>query len=165
MMGRPPKPIDVTSTQRRLLETLCRRQTIARSLWQRASAVLKAADGQPIGSIGEDIQLSARTVRKWRNRWLEAAERLEAAEQANLSDDEYLAVLEEILSDKPRPGAPSKFSAEQVARIMRMACEDPADFGHSVSRWNPALLAREAARQDIVESISPAQVGRFLKRS
>ena len=67
-----------------------------------------------------------------------------------------------VLTDVTRRGAPRRFSAEQVAGIIALACELPADSGLPVSHWTPSELAREAANRGIVERISPRQVDRFL---
>lgn len=71
--------------------------------------------------------------------------------------------IEELLNDLPRAGWAGKFSAEQVTQIIALACEPPADSGRPVTHWTPKELADEAAKRGIVESISPRQVGRFLK--
>ena len=66
-------------------------------------------------------------------------------------------------SDLPRSGSPGKFTAEQVTQILAVACEDPEASGRPVTHWTPRELADEVAKRGIVESISPRQVGRFLK--
>ena len=58
---------------------------------------------------------------------------------------------------------PPKFSAEQVTQILALACEPPQDSGRPVTHWTPRELAEEAKQRGIVRSISPRQVGRFLK--
>lgn len=70
----------------------------------------------------------------------------------------------DVLADEPRSGGPPKFSPEQVAAIIALACEPPGDSGLPISHWTPPELAREAAKRGIVESISPRQVDRFLAR-
>jgi hypothetical protein len=55
-----------------------------------------------------------------------------------------------------------KFSAEQIAGLIALACEPPADSGLPVSHWTPPELAREAVKRGLVQSISPRQVDRFL---
>jgi transposase len=72
-------------------------------------------------------------------------------------------MIEQVLSDAPRPGAPVKFTAEQVTEIVAVACEDPENSGRPVTHWTPRELADEVIKRDIVASISPRQVGRFLK--
>ena len=63
----------------------------------------------------------------------------------------------------PRGGSSGKFTAEQVTRILAVACEDPEASGRPVTHWTPPELADEVVKRGIVESISPRQVGRFLK--
>ena len=85
-----------------------------------------------------------------------------AAELAGASHSDFEALVLEVLSDGQRRGAPVKFSAEQVAAVLALACEAPADSGLPVSHWTPSELAREAVRRGLVESISARQVDRFL---
>jgi putative transposase len=92
-------------------------------------------------------------VRLWRNRW---------AELQHIPLDEYS--VEDRLSDAPRSGSPMKFSAEQVAQIIAIACEEPEANGYPVSHWTAKEIVMEAIKRNVVGSISERQVGRFLKR-
>ncbi len=74
-----------------------------------------------------------------------------------------LKVVEEMLSDKARAGAPTTFSAEQIVQITAIACEKPEDSERPISHWTARELADEALKRRIVEQISPRSVGRFLK--
>ena len=85
-----------------------------------------------------------------------------AAEAAGATDPDLEKLIIGVLTDVTRSGAPPRFGAEQVAGIIALACELPADGGLPVSHWTPSELAREAAKRGIVESISPRQVDRFL---
>jgi hypothetical protein len=67
------------------------------------------------------------------------------------------------LSDKPRPGCPGKFTAEQICQIMNAACETPEESGLPLSHWTLSELASELVRRKIVESISTSQLCVFLK--
>ncbi len=69
----------------------------------------------------------------------------------------------DLLSDNPRPGAPPDFTPEQVTQIIALACSPPRDCGVELSHWTTTALAKEAVKQKIVDSISPASIGRFLK--
>lgn len=71
--------------------------------------------------------------------------------------------IEGVLSDLPRAGCGGKFTAEQIAQILAVACEPPEDSGRPVSHWTPRELAEEVIKRQIVPSISVRQVGRFLK--
>jgi transposase len=66
------------------------------------------------------------------------------------------------LQDTARPGAPARFSAEQICQIIAMACEPPASSERPVTHWTPAELADEAVKRGIVERISGRTVSRFL---
>ncbi len=101
----------------------------------------------------------------WRQRWLEAEEQLASAEVKAVSDKQLRKIIENILSDAPRPGTPKFFRVEQVVQIVALACEDPKKSQRPVSHWTPTELAQEAEKRAIVEKISPRSVGRFLKGS
>jgi len=89
---------------------------------------------------------------------------LDAAEQREASAKDLEKLIVGILTDDERCGAPPKFTPEQIARIIALACESPADSEIPVSHWTPSELAREAVKRGIVESISPRQVDRFLAK-
>ena len=46
-----------------------------------------------------------------------------------------------------------------------MACEPPEDYERPITHWTYAELADELAKQGVVESISPAYLGRLLKKN
>jgi putative transposase len=145
------------------LEQLVRRQSCSQQLLRRVRIVLRAADGASNEQIGRELGVYRGTVRTWRDRWLAAASRLDAAETDTQSDRDFTAVIATILADEPRPGAPATFTAEQVVQIIALACEDPQASERPVSHWTPRELAEEAVHRGVVESISPRSVGRFLK--
>jgi transposase len=163
MPGLQPQPLSLTARQRALLEQLARRQSCSRQLLRRVQIVLLAAAGHNNEQIARKLGLDRGTVRTWRDRWLGAASRLEAAETDTDSDRALTEVIALLLSDEPRPGAPATFTAEQVVQIIALACEDPQAAGYPVSHWTPRELAEEAAKRGLVERISPRSVGRFLK--
>jgi hypothetical protein len=71
--------------------------------------------------------------------------------------------IEVLLTDEPRPGAPSIFTFEQFMQIMALACEKPITVDVPISTWTPRELAEEAVKRSIVKTISPRTVERFLK--
>ncbi|MGM1021014.1 MAG: hypothetical protein ACQEXV_10780 [Bacillota bacterium] len=44
----------------------------------------------------------------------------------------------------------TQFTPEQVAHIIKTACEKPEHFGIPLSHWTPSALAREVVNQQIV---------------
>jgi len=97
----------------------------------------------------------------WRARWRAAANQLQVAE----AKGEVEAVIQELLEDAPRSGAPATFTPEQLCQLMVVACEKPEASGRPVTHWTPPELADELVKREIVKQISPRSVGRFLKRS
>jgi putative transposase len=121
-----------------------------------------ASQGTSNNSIKEKLALRHETVKRWRDRYIKMSAEIKKTE-AELPH-KLRRTIESALSDEQRPGAPSKFSDEQVAAIIALSCEDPAIFGIPFSHWTPELLRIEAIKLGITESISVRQIGRFLKR-
>jgi len=156
------KPLIVLSDRERaVLEHLANSRTMARRCGDRATIILRLAAGMPKQAIAQDVHLSRKIVYLWYDRWLAAQPKLSGAHEA--SDTEFRQLIEDILADQPRPGAPMTFTAEQVCQIMALACQKPEDLELPFTTWTPSELARTAVKQGIVSSISPASVGRFLK--
>jgi putative transposase len=158
-----PLPIQLTQRQRELLDHLARREHSSQQLLRRLQIVRLAADGLTNDAITHQLRLHRETARTWRKRWAEAQDCLAAAEAEGATDTQLLRLIEAILADEPRPGAPATFSPEALAQIMALACEDPKASSLPISHWTPKELAQEAIRRGIVLSISPRSVGRFLK--
>jgi putative transposase len=169
MPGPRPEPIILTDRQREMLEQMTRRTNSTQGLVRRARIVLAAAEGLNNEQISRNLGLNRETtVRLWRGAWLSAASRLAAEEVEEATDEgeekEFRLRIEEALADAPRSGTPATFTAEQICRIVALACEDPEECGRPVTHyWSPPELADEAIKRGIVESISPSSVGRFLK--
>ena len=161
MPGKAAK-VTITERQQEQLRAITRRTTAPQRLVQRAWIILFAFDGWKNERIADHLHCERHQVGLWRQRWRDAWPTLiliECGEDLEALGQE----IEELLSDRPRAGWSGKFSAEQVTQIMALACEPPADSGRPVTHWTPRELADEAAKRGIVESISPRQVGRFLK--
>ena len=160
--GPKPKQIQLTERQRTILEQIVRRAQSAQCMVTRSKIILMAADGLCNQYIADDLGIHIQTPRRWRNRWAEAAERLGVVETE--SDDKALYThITDVLSDAPRSGTPSTFTPEQICQIVALSCEPPEASGRPVTHWTHAELADEAIKRQIVESISPRSVGRFLK--
>ena len=157
-------PITLTARQRDVLERLARAGTTPQQLARRAHLVLAAADGMSTGAMARAWGLTWRTAQRWRARWHTAQEALLAAElEGGAGDDRALeTILLGVLADAPRPGAPGRFTPEQLCQVMAMACEPPGASGRPISQWTPRELAEEAVKRGLVGSISARTVGRFL---
>ncbi len=160
MSGPLPVTITVSSHQRAILERLLRQHSCPQALARRISIILAAAAGERNDPLAARLGCSPTTIRRWRSRWAAAQPDL-----ATMDDDEARlpALIAEVLADAPRPGVPATFTAEQIIQIINLACTPPSASGRPVDAWTPRELADEAEKRQIVTSISPRSVGRFLK--
>jgi len=163
MSGSPAATIDLSARQRCLLEQLRQRQTAPQRLVRRVLILLALAANPCLEAIARDLGLNRISVRLWRDRWLAASAALTQAENDNLSDQQFLVLIEEILADAPRPGGPATFSPEQIVQIVAVACEPPEKSGRPISHWTHRELADEVKKRQIAKNISSRTVGRFLK--
>lgn len=164
-MGRRATPVQISEQQQGILQRLAQASTTGQDLAVRARIVLMSAAGVKNLDQAMALRVHQERVSRWRVRWASVQESIFAAEGEGASDKDLEGVVVRHLSDRPRPGGPTTFSPEQVADIIALACEKPADSKIPVSHWTPPDLAREAIKRGIVDSISPRQVDRFLKRS
>lgn len=163
MGGRRAQSIVLTKRQESILCRLERAGRTPQRLAERCRIVLLSAEGRLTVDIGDKLGVAPQRVSRWRNRWAAAQASLVTAEQEHPAGSELSALIRKLLADLHRNGGVTKFSAEQVAEIIALACEQPADSDLPVTHWTPPELAREAVKRGIVESISPRQVDRFLK--
>ena len=123
-MARPLFPLTLTTEQQELLETISRCREIPYSLIQRVRIVLSAGAGCNNKTISQDTGLCEDTVGLWRKRWLEGCAGLEKlAGKPKLLRE----AVSQLLADKPRPGSPGVFTAEQICRLLAIACETPPE--------------------------------------
>lgn len=162
-MGRSARSIAVSLRQRAILMEMVEARSTPRGLAERAAIVLACADGAGNEEQAQRMQCGRGLVRQWRGRWAEAQEALAEAEAQGATDRHLTEKICEVLSDLPRPGAPAKFTPEQLTAIITVACEKPEDCGLPFTHWTPPELAREVIRRGIVDSISPRHLDRFLK--
>jgi transposase len=151
--GPQPKPIELSDKARHDLEKLVARHTTGQQKAQRARIILKAAEGKNNADIARELNQSMDMVRLWRRRWHE----LEPIDWDDLS-------AEERLDDLPRPGAPSRLSADQVCQIEQLACEAPEKAGRPISQWTGREIADELVKRGMVDHISARHAARLLKK-
>jgi len=163
-VGKKAAHVTLTPRQRAVIEPLARSRTASQRLVERARIVLMSAEERGNEALAADLGVDRQRVRRWRTRWAKAFETLMAAEREGAKDKDLEKLILRVLKDDQRSGAPATFTPEQVAAIISLACELPADSGLPVSHWTPPELAREAIKRGIVATISPRHVDRFLAR-
>jgi transposase len=161
MPGKAAK-VTLTERQRALLQTLREAVTAPSRLRQRATVILLAFDGWRNEDIAAAVGLERHWVGRWRKRWVKAFDRLIQVECLD-TQAALRRAIEQVLADAPRPGAPGTFTPEQITQILATACEPPENSGRPINQWTVAELTAEVIQRGIVKSISPAQVGRYLR--
>jgi transposase len=147
------QPVILSEKERQGLEKLVKQHQTAQQIALRARIVLASAEGKPSIRIARENQVTHDTVRLWRNRWV----KLQGISLEDLS-------IEDRLQDAPRPGAPSRITADQRCKIEALACEEPEKAGRPITQWTARELADELMERKIVDKISPRHAARLLKR-
>jgi transposase len=156
--------IVITERQQAVLKQIAGASTSAVRLVQRAEIILRAFAGHENQAIAAAIDLDPTAVGMWRRRWAKAWRRLTLIECSE-SHAAFRRAVEDVLSDAPRSGKPGKFTPEQITQILALACEPPEKSGRPITQWTQKELADEAKKRGIVDSISEAQIGRFLREA
>lgn len=118
-------PLFLSDAEHKALEVLVRKRTVSQSLAMRARIVLACAEDSGTASltvVAEKLGVSRESVRKWRVRFME--ERIEG------------------LTDAPRPGAPRKFSDDQVEAVVTRVLA--VKGGEQGTIWSTRSMAAEA---------------------
>jgi putative transposase len=142
-------PVTVLPDQREALEQLVRTHSTAQQLALRARMIVHAADGVGVRESARELGVWPKTVRYWRKRWRQAADKCSVCER---------------LADAPRSGTPPTYTPEQICAVVAMTCEKPSESERPISQWSQREIADEAIRRGLVPNISQRSVGRFLKK-
>ena len=160
MPGKAAKVV-ITERQQEILRQMSRSRTCAQGLARRAEMILLAFARWQNGPIADHLGLERHAIGIWRRRWADAFDtlvRIECVEGLSA----LRSAIAEVLSDEHRSGCPATFAPDQIARIIAVACEPPADSDRPVTHWTPTELAEEVVARKIVASISVRHVGRFF---
>ena len=118
--GRPKSPITLSKEEHAQLRSMVNSRSLPHGLVNRARIVLMAGEKTPNQTIAQEVGLSAQSVCKWRQRYL----------QHGLSG----------LHDELRPGRPRSISDEKVAVLIRKTLKTkPQDGTH----WTIRSIAKE----------------------
>lgn len=148
-MRGPNCPVELGEGDHETLQKIIRKRTEKQSIVLRANIVLMASEGILYQDIAKKLCIQRNAVTTWTTRWQELADK---------------PILER-LQDRPRSGAPSTFTPEQLCQIIALACESPKDYGRPITHWTHRELAEEVIKQGIVKSISANYLGCLLKKN
>ncbi len=152
----------LTEPEKTFLDRLAARAKTQQRLALRAKILLALDQGHSVSAVARDLKVVRNTVKKWRDRWLNAQESLTKTQQDDRAAFGALALA--VLDDAPRSGKPAEFTPEQITQIVVISCEPPEQSGRPITHWTHSELADEAIKRGIVAQISPRSAGRFLKR-
>ena len=142
---RRPAGLEVTAEQGEQLRAWANGQRVEHRLHVRASIILQLADGGTVASVAEDLDVSVKTVKKWRAR--------------------FRAAGAEGLHDDARSGRPPIFSVSQRYEVIALACDTPANYGHEeAALWTHDLLTEVAAREVEGPAMSRSTIHRTLAK-
>ena len=128
--------IKITKKEKTELQKIVKRQKSEARMVLRANIILMLSEGRTEQEASKDLRINIKTVRKWATRF--CADRMEG------------------LNDKPRPGAPLEFTANQRCEIISIACDSPKNYGHETrNAWTYDILAETVNKQ-----ISGLKMGR-----
>lgn len=156
----------VTVAQRAALERILKAYTTPAHIQQRARIVLLSESGALNVNQAAELGIDTQRVRRWRRRWAQDQPAIVAAEVVDGETPFVDDLVMEVLSDEKRRGRKPTFTAEQIASIIAVACEKPADQSErAVTHWTPKELAAEVMKRGIVIRISTRHVGRILEEA
>jgi transposase len=156
--------VNLRPRQKEILTQIAKSRTARSDHRQRASLILLCDEGFSNNRAGKKVGLTNWQAGNWRKRWLENQDKLIAIETAeNTKPNGLLKGIEVVLSDLPRSGAKPTFTAEQIAQILAVACEDPQDSELPLSHWTLEALKNEVINRAIVPTISTSRLQVFLK--
>ena len=145
-----------------ILRELSNRRTLPGHLLQRAKIILLGFDRLSNTEIARRLGLERHSVGCWRRRWSQSVEALLAIEM-NEPHAALERAVQDVLRDAHRSGSPGKFSAQQIAHVVSIACESPRASDRPVDTWTSRELAAEVVKRKIVSSISTSRVSDFLR--
>ena len=129
--------------------------------YTRSRIILLAMDGMQIQEISRIVRLSRNRVSNWIQRALKTVNLLN--EISLKAPDMLRYFVDMMLADRPRSGAPRVYDAVTRASIVRVACNNPADYGLTRSHWSlPALKVALVEAKIVDDRMSCATLNRIL---
>ena len=135
--------VNLTQAEREHLLGITRRGRSSGRKVKRSLILCKADEGLTDQQVAKALMVGPATVGRVRQRFVEGG-------------------LERALDDLPRPGQRRKLDGRQEAHLVAVACS-AAPEGHT--RWTLRLLADEAVKLELTDSISRETVRQVLKKT
>lgn len=140
-MRKQRKPIQLSENERDELEIIVRTGQHKARIIRRAQILLWSDSGKPDSEIAGLLEITATTVAKTRQRWIEKHQ----------------------LEDDYRPGRGKKLDGKQEAFVVALACSDTPNGRES---WTMQMLADKLVELGIIEDpVSDETIRRTLKKT
>ena len=111
--------------------------------------------------VALDMKCNWSTAHKWINRWKNEIPKIfEAWDQDDFNPKNAIYA---ILQDSKRSGPKPKYTKDQIAQMVAIACLKPEKFNRPITHWTYRELADELVKQGIVKSIPESTLRSFLK--
>ena len=136
-------PVKLNPKERKELKKLISKGATKARTITRARILLMAHEGKTDTHIIETLTVARNTIRTVRSRYIKGG-------------------LQLALNERPRSGAPEKFTGRQRAKITAIACSEAPE---GRSRWTLRLIADKVIELGISEEISYKTVERTLKKT
>jgi transposase len=139
--------IILSERQQTLLKQIVARTTNPHRLVRRAQLILLAAAGASNSQLAQQLQLDRGQVRLWRSRWVAVAPQLATVEAQGSSDRELMALINQIFSDRNRPGT-SNYEAIKRGIVKKISPRSVGRFlkGSYSTTSSSSLLAQCQSR-------------------
>ena len=159
--------LHASDLQKRLLLKISRQTTSSVREVERSKIILRMLEGHSSVRVRKELGFGWEKIQQWRYRWLsfeKVFSEIECRAKQQGMEYDLEQKIRECLCDAPRPGKPSRITAEQYCQILGVALESPALSGRPISQWTLDELVDEVHKRGIVSHISRSHLGSFLKR-
>ena len=119
--GRPKAELILSKEEEQTLKAYLRKETVSQRTCLRARIILECARGKNDVKVAEELGIDAKTVYKWRKRFV---------------DYRICA-----LADVPRPGRPRTINDDKVEEVIKLTLET---MPRGASRWSTRDMAKRA---------------------
>ena len=148
-IGNAPPLLELNNDFHETIARLSRRESIKQSELRRIRIVL-CLNGMPVhfSRLADMLGHDRETVSCWYVRIWEANMHWDEMVKNVLKEQGHAGVnlrkerlAQEIFADKPRSGAPCRYTIEQYTRIVALALRPPAEYGRPITHWTARELS------------------------
>jgi len=143
------RKLSLTKSVQKGLKHLTKSRSLPAKIVMRERLILLAHNGSSVRQIAGLVDCVPSTVSNWMVRWLNESPQKKRHLRA-------------WFEDRPRSGAPCKFSINQRSQIIALACEKPEDHGLPITTWTSEEIGQTAIKENLGEAISRRHVSRIL---